>query len=287
MANPENKPEKGEKPAKGAKPEGGHPKGEKKGKPEGSPEGGHPKGEKKPRPEKAPAEGGAAPAEGGEKPQKAPKPEKKGKPEAAEGEKKKEKKPAEPPPPARLYEYYKSTVRAALAKQFNYPNIMAVPRVTKVVLNMGVGDARENPKKLEALVKDLGMIAGQKAVSTKAKKSIANFKLREGMAIGAKVTLRRQQMWEFLDRLVTITMPRIRDFRGLSPKAFDGRGNYSLGLTEQIVFPEIQSDKVEFFNGMNICVCTTANTDNEGRELLRHLGFPFRGLEVVMTTAAR
>jgi large subunit ribosomal protein L5 len=285
MANPENKPEKGEKPAKGAKPEGGAPKGEKKGKPEGAPEGGHPKGEKKPKPEKAHAEGAPA-AEGGEKPAKAPKGEKKGKPEAAP-EAKKEKKPSEPPPPARLYEYYKSTVRAALAKQFNYPNIMAVPRVTKVVLNMGVGDARENPKKLEALVKDLGQITGQKAVQTKAKKSIANFKLREGMAIGTKVTLRRQRMWEFLDRLVTITMPRIRDFRGLSPKAFDGRGNYSLGLTEQIVFPEIQSDKVEFFNGMNVVVCTTANTDNEGRELLRHLGFPFRGLEVAATTAAR
>jgi large subunit ribosomal protein L5 len=283
MANPENKPEKGEKPAKGAKPEGGAPKGEKKGKPEGAPEGGHPKGEKKPRPEKAP--GGAPAAEGGEKPAKAPKAEKKGKPEAAEGGEKKAKKPAEPAPPARLYEYYKATVRPALVKQFSYPNVMAVPRVTKVVLNMGVGDARENPKKLEALVKDLGIITGQRAVSTKAKKSIANFKLREGMAIGAKVTLRRTRMWEFLDRLVTIAVPRIRDFRGLSPKAFDGRGNYSLGLTEQIVFPEIQSDKVEFFNGMNICVCTTAQTDNEGRELLRHLGFPFRGLEVAATTS--
>jgi len=167
-----------------------------------------------------------------------------------------------------------------MKKAFNYPNDNAVPKVTKVVLNMGVGKAKENPKMLEALANDLGTIAGQKPQITKAKTSIANFKLRQGMAIGCKVTLRRARMYEFLDRLLTVAVPRIRDFRGLSPKQFDGRGNYSMGLTEQIVFPEIQSDKVEFFNGMNVVVCTTAKTDKEALELLRLVGFPFRGLEV-------
>lgn len=254
-----------------------------------------PKGEKPPKAEKAPK------AEGAEKAPKAEKaPPADEHPEAkkarlerekkarldAEAAERKAKKAAEsqkerpPAPPARLYGYYKDVVRPALKKQFGFPNDNATPRITKVVLNMGVGEARENPKMLEALAGDMSTIAGQKAVITKAKASIANFKLRQGMAIGCKVTLRRQRMYEFLDRLTAVAIPRIRDFRGLSPKAFDGRGNYSLGLTEQIVFPEIQSDKVEFFNGMNVVVCTTAQNDNEARELLRLMGFPFRGLEV-------
>jgi large subunit ribosomal protein L5 len=265
------KPAKGGKPAKGA--EGGKAEGAKAegaaAKAAADPEKAERAAAAKAKAEKAKAEKAAkAAAEGA-------------------GEKKEKKADAGPAPPPRLYEFYKSTVRPALKKSQNYPNDLACPRVTKVVINMGVGDARENPKKLEALAKEVSLIAGQKAVATKAKKSIANFKLREGMAIGTKVTLRRQRMWEFLDRLITIACPRIRDFRGLSPKAFDGRGNYSMGLTEQIVFPEIQSDKVEFFNGMNIVVCTTAATDNEGRELLRLLGFPFRGLEVAGITSGR
>jgi len=182
--------------------------------------------------------------------------------------------------PPRLHAYYKNVVRPAMKSAFNYQNDNAVPKITKVVLNMGVGKARENPKMLDSLVLDMAAIAGQRPVKTKAKVAIANFKLREGMPIGCMVTLRRAQMYEFLDRLITIACPRIRDFRGLSPKSFDGRGNYSMGLTEQIVFPEIQSDKVEFFNGMNVVVCTTAHSDQEARELLRLVGFPFRGLDV-------
>lgn len=270
MAKPEDskKPEKGEKGEKGEKPA---------------------RPPKAPKAEGAKAEG--AKAEGAEdagekpaKPAKADKGDKKGKKPAAaaegDGEAKGKGEPQVPPPPARLFDYYRTVVRPALKKQFNYPNDFATPKITKVVLSMGVGKARENPKMLEALAGDLGTIAGQLPLLTRAKAAIANFKLREGMAIGAKVTLRRQRMYEFLDRLVTIAVPRIRDFRGLPPKAFDGRGNYSVGLTEQIVFPEIQSDKVEFFNGLNVCVCTTAKTDNEARELLRLMGFPFRGLEV-------
>lgn len=235
----------------------------------------------------APKAEGAAPKEGGEKKEKAGKGGKGEKPAKADKKEGGEKKPSEPAPSPRFYEYFKSTARPALQKMFNYPNVNAVPKITKVVLNMGVGRAKENPKMLEALAGDLGTITGQKPVITKAKRSVANFKLREGLGIGCKVTLRRQRMYEFLDRLVTIAVPRIRDFRGLSPKAFDGRGNYSMGLTEQIVFPEIQSDKVEFFNGMNVVVCTTAKTDNEARELLRLMGFPFRGLEVVNVNQVR
>jgi large subunit ribosomal protein L5 len=272
------KPEDESKPEKKGKPEGGKPEGEKKQK-QPKAEGGKPEGGK--------AEGGKPEgAEGGEKKQKQqqPKGDKGGKggkkPEGGEGGEKKEKKPTEPPPPVRLYIYYKDVVRPAMKKAFNYPNDNAVPKLVKIVLNMGVGKARENPKMLEALATDMGAIAGQKPQITKAKTSIANFKLRQGMAIGCKVTLRRNRMYEFLDRLLTVAVPRIRDFRGLSPKQFDGRGNYSMGVTEQIVFPEIQSDKVEFFNGMNIVVCTTAQTDKEALELLRLMGFPFRGLDV-------
>jgi large subunit ribosomal protein L5 len=296
MAKPEEeKPAKGdkhgEKPAKGDKPPR-PPKGEKG---EGKPAGGIPEG-KVSRAEKAEkAEAAKAEAEAkGEKTEKAEKPakgegkkDKKGKGGDDAGEKKpKAPKDTTPAPPPRLYEYFKATVRPGMKKHFNYPNDNAVPKVTKVVLNMGVGKAKENPKMLEALALDLGIIAGQRPQVTFAKTSIANFKLREGVAIGAKVTLRRNRMYEFLDRLLTVAVPRIRDFRGLSPKQFDGRGNYSMGLTEQIVFPEIQSDKVEFFNGMNVCVCTNAKTDNEARELLRLLGFPFRGLDVVSVAAS-
>jgi len=280
MAKPEdeNKP-KGEKKPQGEK----QPKGEKK--PQGEP-----KGEKAEKAEKGEK---PAPAEGGEKPQKQPKGDKgdkgKGKkPDGAEGGEGKKKEPKEtiPAPPPRLYDYYKTVVRPAMKKAFNYPNDNAVPKIVKVVLNMGVGKARENPKMLEALAADLATIAGQKPVITHAKQSIANFKLRQGMGIGCKVTLRRARMYEFLDRLLTVAVPRIRDFRGLSPKQFDGRGNYSMGLTEQIVFPEIQSDKVEFFNGMNVVVCTTAGTDKEALELLRLMGFPFRGLDVAGVSLA-
>jgi large subunit ribosomal protein L5 len=161
-------------------------------------------------------------------------------------------------------------------KRFNYTNVMQVPRLKSIVLNMGLGEAVGNPKLIDAAVGELTQITGQKPVVTKAKKSIATFKLREGMPIGAKVTLRRERMWEFLDRLVTLGLPRVRDFRGVSAKAFDGAGNYTLGLKEQIVFPEIDFDKVEKIKGMNITFVTTAGTDEEAKELLASLGMPFR-----------
>ena len=164
---------------------------------------------------------------------------------------------------------------AGLQERFNYDNVMQVPRLSKVVVNLSMKDAIQNVKLLETAASELSTIAGQKAVITRARRSIANFKLREGMPLGARVTLRRQRMWEFADRLITVAIPRIRDFRGVNPKAFDGRGNYSLGLTEQIVFPEIDYDKVSRITGMNIAFVTTANTDEEGRELLRQLGLPF------------
>src|SRR5690349_21130291 len=175
----------------------------------------------------------------------------------------------------RLQGKYKQEVVPALMKRFNYTNVMQVPRLKSIVLNMGLGEAVGNPKMVDAAVNELTQITGQKPVVTKAKKSIATFKLREGMPIGAKVTLRRERMWEFFDRLVTVAMPRIRDFRGLNPKSFDGRGNYAMGLKEQIIFPEISYDKIEKVRGMDIIVTTTANTDDEARELLRLFGFPF------------
>jgi len=174
-----------------------------------------------------------------------------------------------------LYERYKSEIVPALQKEFSYGNIMQVPKVEKVILNMGLGDAIQNVKLIESAVNELGAITGQRPVVTRARRSIASFKLREGMPIGAKVTLRRDRMWEFLERLVNVALPRVRDFRGISPKAFDGRGNYSLGIKEQIIFPEIEYDKIDRIQGMNITVVTTAETDEEGRALLRHLGFPF------------
>ena len=179
-------------------------------------------------------------------------------------------------PNPRLREKYKKEVVPTLMKRFSYTNVMQVPRLKSIVLNMGLGEAVGNPKLIDAAVGELTQITGQKPVVTKAKKSIATFKLREGMPIGAKVTLRRERMWEFLDRLVTLSLPRVRDFRGTSPKAFDGAGNYTLGLKEQIVFPEIDFDKVEKIKGMNITFVTTAGTDEEAKELLANLGMPFR-----------
>ena len=176
----------------------------------------------------------------------------------------------------RMQEKYNNEVAPALRKAFDLKNVMQVPRIQKVVVNIGMGEAMDNPKALEAAVSDLTIITGQKPVMTKARKSIANFKLREGMKVGCCVTLRGDRMYEFLDRLISLVLPRVRDFRGLNPKAFDGRGNYSLGLNEQVVFPEINADKVKHVQGMNIAIVTSAKTDEEGRLLLRELGMPFR-----------
>jgi large subunit ribosomal protein L5 len=176
----------------------------------------------------------------------------------------------------RLKQHYNEVLKDALAKEFGYANIMQVPRLDKVVLNMGVGEGVNDSKKVTAAAADLGKIAGQKPVITKARMSIATFKLREGMPIGAKVTLRKNRMYEFIDRLVNIALPRVRDFRGLNPKSFDGRGNYAIGLKEHIIVPEIDYDKVEDVLGMDIIVCTTASTDDEARALLKGLNFPFR-----------
>lgn len=175
----------------------------------------------------------------------------------------------------RLQDHYEQTVRPALIGQFGYSNPMQVPRVTKVVLNMGVGEAVSDSKKVEAAARDMTQISGQKPVLIKARRSVATFKLREGMPIGVKVTLRRDRMYEFLDRLITIALPRVRDFRGLSSKSMDGRGNYAMGIREQIVFPEIDYDAVDEVRGMDICVVTSATTDDEARALLRGLEFPF------------
>ncbi|NLG71149.1 MAG: 50S ribosomal protein L5 [Chloroflexi bacterium] len=175
-----------------------------------------------------------------------------------------------------LKERYVKEIAPALMKSLGIDNVMRVPRVEKVVINIGVGEALDNAKALDAAVSDLTKIAGQKPVVTKARKSIANFKLREGRAIGVKVTLRGERMWSFLDRLMNIALPRVRDFRGISPDSFDGRGNYTLGLREQLVFPEIDYDKVDKLRGMEITIVTTAQTDDEGRQLLQMLGMPFR-----------
>jgi large subunit ribosomal protein L5 len=177
---------------------------------------------------------------------------------------------------ARLKEKYLNEIRPKLMKENKYSSVMQAPRVTKVTVNIGVGEATQNPKLLEAAVNDLTLITGRKPAVTKAKKAISNFKLRQGVAIGASVTLRREIMYEFLDRLLNIAIPRIRDFRGVSSKAFDGRGNYNLGLKEQLIFPEIDYDKVEKIRGMNITIGTSAKTDEEARQLLTELGMPFR-----------
>ncbi|MCR5800667.1 MAG: 50S ribosomal protein L5 [Lachnospiraceae bacterium] len=176
---------------------------------------------------------------------------------------------------SRLKDLYNDQIVENLTKKFGYKNVMQVPKLDKIVVNMGVGEAKENAKLLEAAVKDMETITGQKAVLTKAKNSVANFKIREGMPIGCKVTLRGEKMYEFLDRLVNLALPRVRDFRGVNPNSFDGRGNYSLGIKEQIIFPEIEYDKVDKVRGMDIIFVTTAKTDEEARELLREFNMPF------------
>ena len=175
----------------------------------------------------------------------------------------------------RMKQMYDDTIAKAMVEKFGYKNAMEVPKLTKIVLNMGVGDATQDKKRVEQAAAEMTLIAGQKAMITKAKKSIAQFKLREGMPIGAKVTLRRERMYEFLDRFITIALPRVRDFRGLNPKSFDGRGNYACGIREQLIFPEISYDSVDKVRGMDVIVTTTARTDDEARELLRLFGFPF------------
>ena len=177
---------------------------------------------------------------------------------------------------ARLRDYYIKKVVPSLVKEFNYKNRMQVPKLEKIIVNMGVGEAIQNIKALESAVADLSMIVGQKPVITKARKSIATFKLRQGMSIGCRVTLRGDRMYEFFDRLVNVALPRVRDFRGISPKSFDGRGNFAVGLKEQIIFPEIDYDKIDKIRGMNIVIATSAKTDEEARQLLRFMGLPFR-----------
>ena len=176
---------------------------------------------------------------------------------------------------ARLKKKYNEEVAPALMQKFQYKSVMRIPRIDKIVVSVGCGDCKDNAKMLESVVKDISAITGQHAVATVARKSVANFKLREGMKVGVKVTLRQDRMWEFMDRLFNVALPRVRDFRGISADAFDGRGNYSLGIREQIIFPEIEYDKIEKLRGMNIAICTTAKTDEEARELLKLMGAPF------------
>ena len=228
--------------------------------------------QKGPKPEKAPAAGQAQgkPQKGGEG---------KGKGRKAKDAGDAPKAPVAPRPKGykpRMKSLYEAVVRAALTEKFKYANHMQVPRIDKIVLNMGVGEAVNDRKKVESAAGDLALIAGQRPVITRARKSIATYKVRDGMALGCKVTLRGDRMYEFLDRFVTIAMPRIKDFRGLNPKSFDGRGNYAMGLKEHIVFPEIDYDKVDQVWGMDVIVCTSAQTDDEARELLRAFNFPFR-----------
>ena len=177
---------------------------------------------------------------------------------------------------SRMLEHYKNNVAPALMNKFQYKSVMQIPKIEKVVVNIGLGEARDNPKVLEAALGDLAKITGQKPIVTKAKKSVANFKIRQGMSIGVKVTLRRERMYDFIDKLFNIALPRVRDFQGINPNSFDGRGNYSLGVKEQIIFPEIDYDKIDKVRGMDICFVTTAKTDEEARELLRLMGAPFR-----------
>jgi large subunit ribosomal protein L5 len=227
--------------------------------------GGPDKGAKGERPDKAAkAKGAPKDGKGGPRDKGAPKAEK-----VARTPRPKDYKP-------RMKAHYETVVREELTKQFGYKNRMQVPRLEKVVLNMGVGEAVNDRKKVDSAAKDLGMIAGQKAVITRARKSIATYKVRDGMPIGAKVTLRGDRMYEFVDRLVTIALPRVKDFRGLNPKSFDGRGNFAMGLKEHIVFPEIDYDQVDEVWGMDVIVCTTAGNDDEARALLRGFNFPFR-----------
>jgi large subunit ribosomal protein L5 len=226
------------------------------------------------KPEKAERAAKADKAEKGDKAQKAAK----GGKAQADGKAEKPKAPREPEPrvPARLKVQFEAAIRGKLAEQFGFKNRLQIPTLDKIVINMGVGEGVADRKKVESAAADLALIAGQKAVITKARKSIATYKLRDGQAIGCKVTLRKARMYEFLDRLINIALPRVRDFRGLSPKSFDGRGNYTLGIKEHIVFPEIDYDKASDIWGMDITVCTTARSDDEARALLTAFNFPFR-----------
>ena len=176
---------------------------------------------------------------------------------------------------ARLNDFYKAEVASALMKKFGYKSVMQIPKLDKIVINVGAGEAKDNAKAIDSIMADLGKITGQKPIVCKAKKSVANFKLREGMPIGVKVTLRGEKMWEFMDRLFNVALPRVRDFRGINPNSFDGRGNYSMGIKEQLIFPEIEYDKIDKVRGMDVCFVTTATTDEEGRELLKLMGAPF------------
>lgn len=176
---------------------------------------------------------------------------------------------------ARLKDFYKSDVAPALMKKFNYKSVMQIPKIDKIIINVGCGEARENPKAIDAVINDIGIITGQKPVVCNAKKSVANFKLREGMPNGVKVTLRGDKMYEFLDRFFNLALPRVRDFRGINPNSFDGRGNYAMGVKEQLIFPEIEYDKVDKIRGMDICIVTTAQNDEEAKELLTLMGAPF------------
>jgi large subunit ribosomal protein L5 len=235
------------------------------------------KADKAPRPDAAQQHDKAAKAEKAEKAPKAAKGEKSEKPEKGDkAEKAKTPREPEPKVPARLKVEFEQAIRGRLAEQFGYKNRMQIPVLDKVVINMGIGEGVADRKKVDAAAADLALISGQKAVITKARKSIATYKLRDGQAIGCKVTLRKARMYEFLDRLINIALPRVRDFRGLNPKSFDGRGNYTLGIKEHIVFPEIDYDKTSEVWGMDITVCTTARTDDEARALLAAFNFPFR-----------
>jgi large subunit ribosomal protein L5 len=215
----------------------------------------------------------------GEAPKKADKPARAPK---AKGDKKKATEPSGPPPtykrekPPKLKALYDSAVRQQMVKEFSYSTIMQVPRILKITVNMGLGKAKDEPKMIDSAIEELKQITGQSPVVSRAKKDIAVFKLRKGQKIGVMVTLRRERMWEFLDRLCNIALPRVRDFRGVSPRGFDGRGNFTMGVREQIIFPEIEYDKIDSIKGMNISIVTTAQTDAEGRALLGHLGMPFR-----------
>ena len=242
-------------------------KGEGKAKPEGGQGGGK-------KPEGASAAGGDKPA-AAKKPAGEGKSKREPKRDVAQTQLAKEGEVARHGAP-RLKVLYDKEVAPQLMKDFNFSNRMQVPRVTKITINMGLGEAIQNPKIMDSAVEELQAIAGQKVVVTKAKKSIATYKLREGQKIGCMVTLRRERMWEFLDRLVNLALPRVRDFKGVSPRAFDGRGNYSLGIREQIIFPEINYDRIDKIKGLNVSIVTTARTDEEGRALLKSLGMPFR-----------
>ena len=223
------------------------------------------------KPAKAPKGGGKPAAKPGKEAREAKQPK-----EAKEAAESRPARPSKPAAPARLHTYYRQTVVGELTKQFGYKTVMQVPRIEKIVLNMGVGESVADKKIMDNAVADMMKIAGQKPVITKARKSIANFKIRTGYPVGCKVTLRGARMYEFLDRLVSIAMPRIRDFRGISGRAFDGRGNYNMGVKEQIIFPEIEYDKIDAIRGMNITISTTAKTDEEAKALLSAFRFPFR-----------